>query len=40
LRPHLDAAIAAGRLGGSLYRGTWADVGTPQRWQALQDERE
>ncbi|WP_295639442.1 N-acetylmuramate alpha-1-phosphate uridylyltransferase MurU [uncultured Methylibium sp.] len=38
LRPHLDAAIARGRLGGSLYTGRWADVGTPQRWQDLQGE--
>ncbi|WP_428421555.1 N-acetylmuramate alpha-1-phosphate uridylyltransferase MurU [Methylibium sp.] len=37
LKPRLDAAIARDRLGGSLYTGTWADVGTPQRWQALQD---
>lgn len=38
LRPHLDAAIARNRLGGSLYTGAWADVGTPQRWEALQVE--
>ena len=38
LRPHLDAAIAHGRLGGSLYTGAWADVGTPQRWEAWQTE--
>ncbi len=37
LRPCLEAAIAQGRLGGSLYTGRWADVGTPQRWEALQD---
>jgi MurNAc alpha-1-phosphate uridylyltransferase len=36
LRPHLDAAIAQGRLGGRLYLGRWTDVGTPARWQALQ----
>lgn len=36
LLPHLNAAIAQGRLGGSLYTGLWADVGTPQRWQELQ----
>jgi MurNAc alpha-1-phosphate uridylyltransferase len=36
LRPHLDAAIAKGQLGGRLYLGRWADVGTPARWQALQ----
>jgi MurNAc alpha-1-phosphate uridylyltransferase len=37
LRPCLEAAIAQGRLGGSVYGGLWADVGTPQRWEALQD---
>jgi MurNAc alpha-1-phosphate uridylyltransferase len=36
LLAHLDAAIAAGRLAGSLYEGRWADVGTPQRWEVLQ----
>ena len=35
LRPVLDAAIALGRAGGSLYRGEWADVGTEQRWREL-----
>jgi MurNAc alpha-1-phosphate uridylyltransferase len=40
LKPCFDAAIAGGRIGGSLYRGEWADVGTPQRWQALQDDSE
>jgi MurNAc alpha-1-phosphate uridylyltransferase len=39
LRPCLEAAIAQGRLGGSLHLGPWADVGTPQRWEALQDGR-
>lgn len=39
LRPCLEAAIAQGRLGGSVYRGRWADVGTPQRWEDLQDRR-
>ena len=38
LKPCFDAAIAQGRVGGSLYTGAWADVGTPQRWQALQDD--
>lgn len=38
LLPHLKAAIAQGRLGGSLYTGFWADVGTPQRWEELQGE--
>jgi MurNAc alpha-1-phosphate uridylyltransferase len=37
LKPCFDAAIARGRVGGSLYTGPWADVGTPERWQALQD---
>ncbi len=35
LRPYLDAAIAQGRLGGQLWHGTWADVGTPERLRAL-----
>ncbi|RLQ21169.1 nucleotidyltransferase family protein [Seongchinamella sediminis] len=35
LRPLLDAAIAAGTLGGEYYGGDWEDVGTPQRLQAL-----
>jgi N-acetyl-alpha-D-muramate 1-phosphate uridylyltransferase len=38
LRPHLDAAIAAGCVGGRLYTGRWADVGSVARWQALQVE--
>jgi NDP-sugar pyrophosphorylase family protein len=33
----LEAAITRGRVGGSLYRGDWADVGTEQRWRALND---
>ncbi|HSV68595.1 MAG TPA: nucleotidyltransferase family protein [Methylibium sp.] len=37
LRPCLEAAIAQGRLGGSVYEGRWADVGTPPRWEDLQD---
>lgn len=37
LKPFFDAAIAQGRVGGSLHTGVWADVGTPERWQALQD---
>ena len=36
LKPRLDAAIAQNRIGGSLYAGRWADVGTPQRWEELQ----
>ena len=35
LRPYLDAAIAARRLGAELWPGTWADVGTPERLAAL-----
>lgn len=31
LAPVLRAAIAAGRVGASLYTGRWVDVGTPQR---------
>ncbi len=37
LRPLLEAAIDAGRLGGSCWDGAWTDVGTPERWAALQD---
>ena len=36
LRPVLERGIAAGRIGGSLWRGDWTDVGTPERWAALQ----
>jgi MurNAc alpha-1-phosphate uridylyltransferase len=36
MRPYLDAAIAAGRLGAELWPGAWADVGTPERLAALQ----
>jgi len=35
LRPYLDAAIAAGRLGAERWAGDWADVGTPQRLAEL-----
>lgn len=35
LKPYLDAAIDAGRLGGRRLDGSWVDVGTPERWQAL-----
>jgi MurNAc alpha-1-phosphate uridylyltransferase len=31
LRPRLDAAIAARRLGARLWNGKWTDVGTPER---------
>ena len=36
LRPLMQREIAAGRLRGRLWQGEWTDVGTPQRWQALQ----
>jgi MurNAc alpha-1-phosphate uridylyltransferase len=36
LRPYLDAAIAARRLGAQRWDGAWADVGTPERLAALQ----
>jgi len=35
LRPLLDAAIAAGAVGGEHFSGRWADVGTPQRLKEL-----
>ncbi len=35
LRPLLDAAIAAKRLRGEHYTGTWEDVGTHQRLREL-----
>ncbi|HSI52048.1 MAG TPA: nucleotidyltransferase family protein [Ideonella sp.] len=35
LRPRLDAAIAAGRLGARLWTGPWTDVGTVERLDAL-----
>ncbi|WP_434783506.1 N-acetylmuramate alpha-1-phosphate uridylyltransferase MurU [Mangrovimicrobium sediminis] len=35
LRPLLDAAIAAGTLGGEFHTGQWEDVGTPQRLAEL-----
>lgn len=38
LRPLLDAALAAGRLGAQRWPGRWIDVGTPERWQAAQQE--
>ena len=36
--PLWRAAAAAGRLRGMLYRGSWSDVGTPERLREL-DER-
>ena len=35
LRPLLDAAIAAGTLGGEYHAGRWQDIGTPERLEAL-----
>jgi len=35
LRPRLEAALAAGRLGAQAWDGDWTDVGTAERWQAL-----
>jgi len=35
LRPLLNAAIEAETLGGEYFEGHWADVGTPERLQAL-----
>jgi len=36
LLPPLEAAIAADRLGGSRWAGAWTDVGTVERWAALE----
>jgi MurNAc alpha-1-phosphate uridylyltransferase len=36
LLPRLKRAIAAGRLSGQIYRGSWSDVGTVERLAALQ----
>lgn len=36
LRPVLEREIAAGRVGGTLWHGAWTDVGTAERWEALQ----
>jgi len=35
LRPRLDAALAAGRLGAQAWDGDWTDVGTAERLAAL-----
>lgn len=35
LRPIIEAAMASGRAGGELHRGSWVDVGTPARLSAL-----
>lgn len=37
LRPLLDREIAAGRLRGEYFAGSWVDVGTPERLQALDE---
>ncbi len=37
LAPLLRAAAAAGRAGGEHFRGSWHDVGTPERLRALQN---
>lgn len=37
LRPRLDAALAAGRLGAQAWDGAWTDVGTLERLRALND---
>jgi len=37
LRPLLDAALAAGRLGAEAWTGRWTDVGTIERLQTLND---
>lgn len=37
LRPKLEAALAAGRLGAQAWDGEWTDVGTVERLQALND---
>ena len=36
LRDVLRPAILAGRVGGSVYTGSWCDVGTVERYQQLQ----
>lgn len=36
--PMLREAADVGRLQGSLYEGLWADVGTPERLQAINEE--
>ncbi|HKL54078.1 MAG TPA: nucleotidyltransferase family protein [Wenzhouxiangellaceae bacterium] len=35
LRPVLEEAIAAGRVSGEHYPGTWLDIGTPERLDLL-----
>ena len=36
LAPLLRRAISTGKVSGEHYQGQWVDVGTPTRWQALQ----
>jgi MurNAc alpha-1-phosphate uridylyltransferase len=36
LRPVLEREISAGRVEGRRWDGPWTDVGTPERWAALQ----
>ncbi len=36
--PRLRQSIASGRVGGILHKGSWNDVGTPERLEALQSE--
>ena len=38
LRPVLEAAIEAGQVSGEHYTGNWADIGTPQRLAAAQQD--
>jgi MurNAc alpha-1-phosphate uridylyltransferase len=38
LRPLLDAAISSSSLGARYFTGHWADVGTPERLQALDEQ--
>ena len=37
LKPLLDAAITKSKVTGEIYTGTWVDVGTPQRLQAIDE---
>jgi len=38
LAPLLHRAVAAGKVTAEHYRGCWIDVGTPARWQALEQQ--
>lgn len=35
LRPVLEQAIDQGKVQGEKFAGTWHDIGTPERWRAL-----